>query len=190
MKFTFPHVTMSALALIIAACSQQADNTPVAAAPAASTTPDGMAMGAGMAGMAGNEAALTDLIFTNAPLMNPNTAEMMALASLPGLSQADAQALVDARPFATPSEMNAVLSSRKSEAELRAIYSAVFVKVGLNSGENEDFRLVPSSLSARKLAHEFEEYRPYKTMDDFTREMAKYVSAEEVSFLTRYVTLD
>ena len=45
-------------------------------------------------------------------------------------------------------------------------------------------------MSPGKLAHEFEEYRPYESMDQFSREMSKYVSDGEVAYLTRFVTLD
>jgi len=38
--------------------------------------------------------------------------------------------------------------------------------------------------------HEFEEYRPYKSMEQFQREIGKYVDKEELARLTRYVRLD
>lgn len=188
-------IGLSAIALIAAGCSKQADDVAASNAPAtapveANSDSGGMASMAGMASVPAMDGATAVMSFTKAPLMDPNTAEMMALASLPQLSEAEAQKLVDARPFETPSDMHAVLSDSKSEAELKALYSVLFVKVGLNSGADADYRLIPSTLSARKLAHEFEEYRPYSTMDDFKREMAKYVSAAEVEFLSRYVTLD
>ena len=41
-----------------------------------------------------------------------------------------------------------------------------------------------------KLAHEFEEYRPYRAMAQFRREIGKYVSDEEVARLERYITLE
>jgi len=40
------------------------------------------------------------------------------------------------------------------------------------------------------LAHGFEEYRPYKSMADFSREMKKYLNKKEVAFLERFVTID
>ena len=41
-----------------------------------------------------------------------------------------------------------------------------------------------------KMVHEFEEYRPYRSMDQFRREIGKYVDADEVARLESYVTLD
>jgi hypothetical protein len=40
------------------------------------------------------------------------------------------------------------------------------------------------------MLHEFKEYRPYKSMEQFRKEIGKYVSAREVARLERYVTLN
>ncbi len=37
------------------------------------------------------------------------------------------------------------------------------------------------------MLHEFEEYRPYEAMSKFRREIGKYVDANEVERLARYV---
>ena len=129
--------------------------------------------------------------FISATLIDPNTASLEELSVISGLSADKAQAIIDNRPFATPTEMHiAIGGDDMSPEELFTIYSAVFVKVNLNSGANQDFQLVPTTLSARKLAHEFEEYRPYQTMNDFSREMKKYVSPKEVVFLQRFVEIE
>ncbi len=152
----------------------------------------GMGAGGGM-GAANNDAAMGAAAvagFITAPLIDPNTASQAALSAIPALGESGAAKIIAARPFTTPSELHAAISEGMSEADLKSVYSATFIKVGLNSGAEDDYKLVPSTLDPRKLAHEFDEYRPYKSMTDFTREMAKYVSDEEVAFLTRYVTLD
>ena len=40
-----------------------------------------------------------------------------------------------------------------------------------------------------RMLHEFKEYRPYKSMEQFRREIGKYVSKTEVARFERYVTL-
>jgi hypothetical protein len=40
------------------------------------------------------------------------------------------------------------------------------------------------------MLREFKEYRPYKTMEQFRREIGKYVDEKEVARLERYVTLN
>lgn len=128
--------------------------------------------------------------FITAALIDPNTAQADVIAAIPGIGTELAQRVIAGRPYATPTALHDVLKDAVDESQLKTIYSAMFVKVDLNTGNNADYQLIPTTLSPRKLAHEFEEYRPYDSIDQFRREMSKYVSAEEVAFLTRYVTLN
>jgi hypothetical protein len=41
----------------------------------------------------------------------------------------------------------------------------------------------------KRMLHEFKEYRPYKTIDQFRKEIGKYVDKKEVARLERYVTI-
>ncbi|MDH3441696.1 MAG: hypothetical protein OEM63_13135, partial [Gammaproteobacteria bacterium] len=58
----------------------------------------------------------------------------------------------------------------------------------LNTAYEIDILLIPGV--GGRMAHEFEEYRPYSDMQQFRREMGKYVDEEEVARLEQYVTLD
>ncbi|MFB3078274.1 MAG: hypothetical protein ACE1Y4_09720, partial [Lysobacterales bacterium] len=64
----------------------------------------------------------------------------------------------------------------------------VFVPLKLNSAANADIRLIPGV--GRRMANEFEEYRPYMSMEQFRREIGKYVDAKEVARLEQYVVLE
>jgi len=147
---------------------------------------------------AGDAAAATDTTsaetqsstFPKATIIDPNTATEQELASIPDMSEAAVAAIISGRPFATPTEMDSAIGDALDDAARKSVYARVFVRVGLNSGAEDDFKLIPSTMSAGKLAHEFEEYRPYDSMDQFSREMSKYVSDEEVAYLRRFVTLD
>ena len=130
------------------------------------------------------------LAFGDTPLVDPNTAAESELRNVPGLNDVAISAIISGRPFATPTELHAAIGLDFNESDQSLVYGALFIKVGLNTGAEDDYKLIPSSMSARKLAHEFEEYRPYESIDQFRREMAKYVSDEEVKHLVRYVTLD
>ena len=128
--------------------------------------------------------------FPITPLLNPNTASDAELGAVPELNAELVQSLIDARPFDTPRSLDEFLNGHLNEAQRGVVYQQVFVTVGLNSGDEEDFKLIPSSMSPRKLAHEFEEYRPYTSIEQFQREMSKYVGDNEVQHLSRYVSLD
>jgi len=123
-------------------------------------------------------------------IRDSNKASARQLAAVAGMTDAVNAALVAARPYATQSELHEAIGGMLSEEEQKRVYARIFVKVGLNTGADADYRLIPSTMPAGKLAHEFEEYRPYESMDEFRREMSKYVSEQEVEYLTRFVTLD
>lgn len=166
----------------IAACG---GSEPASEAPEVSTTAP---VAAEPVAEAAPEVAAT-LEWPTTPLLDPNTVEASVLATVPGLDSDVIAAVMAARPFATPSEFDAALGDALDADAKRALYKLVFVKVDLNNGDLADYELIPSSLSPGKLAHEFEEYRPYESMGDFTREMAKYVSEDEVAYLTRFVMI-
>ena len=128
--------------------------------------------------------------FPTADLIDPNTASEEDLAEVAGMTESAAAAIIAGRPFATPTEMDAAIGDALDDDGRKAVYAHVFIKVGLNSGAEDDYKLIPSSLRPGHLAHEFEEYRPYDSMEQFSREMSKYVSADEVVYLERFVTLD
>lgn len=128
--------------------------------------------------------------FPTADLIDPNSATEEELAEVAGMTEAAAAAIIGGRPFATPTEMDAAIGDALDADGRKAVYAHVFIKVGLNTGAEDDYKLIPSSLRPSHLAHEFEEYRPFESMEQFSREMSKYVSDEEVVYLTRFVTLD
>ncbi len=123
-------------------------------------------------------------------LIDPNTADAAALGKIPGLPSAAVDAIMAQRPFSTPTQLNDAIASVVGPDALSGIYNAMFVKVNLNTASNDDLLLIPNSMKAGKLAHEFEEYRPYKDMAQFRREIGKYVDEKELARLERYVTLD
>lgn len=52
-------------------------------------------------------------------------------------------------------------------------------KLNLNTTPTEDFLTIPGV--GDRMAHEFEEYRPYVSIVEFRREMAKYVDEETIT---------
>ena len=60
--------------------------------------------------------------------------------------------------------------------------------VELNTATEEEILALPGI--GKKMAHEFEEYRPYKNIDQFRREIGKYVDDKELARLERLVYLD
>ena len=59
-------------------------------------------------------------------------------------------------------------------------------KVNLNTATREEFMAKVPNLGDR-MAHEFEEYRPYRSIQQFRREMLKYVPQAKIDEYERYV---
>jgi DNA uptake protein ComE-like DNA-binding protein len=119
--------------------------------------------------------------------LNPNTATEAQLRALPQLTPAQVVAVVRGRPYATQLDFHKAVGSSLSAEQQTALYTALFVPLNLNTATREVIMLVPGMTP--RMAHEFEEYRPYTSMDQFNREIGKYVPPAEVARLASYVTL-
>ncbi len=120
----------------------------------------------------------------NTNLLNPNLATAGELSAQPGLDASAAAAIVAARPFASASELAAALAGMSQE-QVSAVFGRLFLPLNLNTASREEIMLIPAMTP--RMAHEFEEYRPYTSLEQFRREMAKYVDANEVARLEQYV---
>jgi DNA uptake protein ComE-like DNA-binding protein len=59
-------------------------------------------------------------------------------------------------------------------------------KLNLNTASANDFLAAIPGMG-NKMVHEFEEYRPYRSIQQFRREIGKYVSPEQVAEYEKYV---
>ncbi len=118
-------------------------------------------------------------------LANPNLIEEAALISLPHVDQALAEAIVAGRPYLNAQALDDVLSAQLDESQRDELYGTLFRRINLNNAPESEILLIPGMNG--KMAHEFEEYRPYTSTDQFRREIGKYVSEEEVARLEQYV---
>jgi DNA uptake protein ComE-like DNA-binding protein len=109
-----------------------------------------------------------------------------ALAALPGMNAAIAKAFVAKRPFPTIVEANAFLLEQKlTQDQANAIYVTAFIPLNLNTATNPEILLVPKI--ARRMTIEFAEYRPWRSFEQFDREISKYVGQPETDRLKQYV---
>jgi DNA uptake protein ComE-like DNA-binding protein len=119
-------------------------------------------------------------------LLDLNSAPERDLAALPHLSPAIVKALLEKRPFATIVDANTFLASQSlTAAQLSDIYRRAFVHVNLNTASAEEILLIPGA--GKRMVHEFDEYRPWKTWAQFDKEISKYVGQAETDRLKQYV---
>ncbi len=123
-----------------------------------------------------------------AAILNVNTASEASLAALPNMNTARAKAIVGKRPFASVMAFDMFLVGQGlNRMQIGELYARAFVPLDLNTATREEILLIPGV--GTRMAREFLEYRPYKAIEQFRREIGKYVSKDEVARLERYVTI-
>ena len=123
---------------------------------------------------------------TSLGLLDANRATQQELMSVPHMSADYVKAIMEKRPFANVTEFAAALTPPLSRAQLNEVYGRVFVHVNLNTATDDEILSIPGAQQKRVL-REFKEYRPYKSLAVFHREMRKYWDEAEVSRLEQYV---
>ncbi len=121
----------------------------------------------------------------NTDVLNPNVADEDQLTGVAHLTGALVDAITDQRPLADTLELNALLSQSLSEAQRAEIYAELFIPINLNTAGGVEILLIPGMNN--RMAHEFDEYRPYTSLVQFRREIGKYVDEDEVARLEQYV---
>ncbi|HKO99870.1 MAG TPA: hypothetical protein VJU86_23040 [Pyrinomonadaceae bacterium] len=67
-----------------------------------------------------------------------------------------------------------------------AAQSAAKAKLNVNNASKDELlRTIPGM--GNKMVHEFEEYRPYRSIQQFRKEIGKYVSPEQVAEYEKYI---
>jgi DNA uptake protein ComE-like DNA-binding protein len=126
------------------------------------------------------------------PLADPNTATEKELTSVPHITPAIAKTIVAKRPFATVVELDTLLKQQKLTPEqITEVHGRMFVRLNLNSASDEEILAIPGI--GKRMLHEFKEYRPYKSIEQFRREIGKYIDKDkregELARLERYVMI-
>lgn len=117
--------------------------------------------------------------------LNPNLASAEELHALDGLTDEMVSALIHGRPFADMTAVQVAIGGDLDEETRTALYAKLFLPLNLNNAPREEILLVPGV--GGRMAHEFEEYRPYKAMAQFQREIGKYVDDKELARLAQFV---
>ena len=118
-------------------------------------------------------------------LVNPNLADKDELQALPNVGDEIAQAIIDGRPYLSAADLDSALAAAMDDEQRAALYTRLFRPIDLSKASEAEILLIPAM--SKKMAHEFEEYRPYKSMEQFRREIGKYVDDDEVARLEQYV---
>jgi DNA uptake protein ComE-like DNA-binding protein len=118
-------------------------------------------------------------------LLNPNLAAEADLAALDALGAAGAAKIVAGRPWLSMAALHAAVGAELDAEQQAALYVQLWLPINLNDVTDAEVLLIPGV--GDRMAHEFEEYRPYAGLAEFRREMGKYVDDDEVARLEQYV---
>ena len=118
---------------------------------------------------------------TTATLLNANLASEASLLEA-RLSQEVVTQIINERPFLAIESFVEVLGA---SADLDAVFAKVFVPLNINETAEDIFKLIPGV--GDRMAHEFEEYKPYVNLNQFRKEIGKYVDEQEVTRLEQYI---
>ena len=118
-------------------------------------------------------------------IVDANFATEKELSALPNMTPALVKDVLAARPFPSITELDALLAKSMQRPQITELYGRLFVHLNLNTATREQILLVPNA--GQRMVREFQEYRPYKSLAVFHREIAKYVDATELARLEQYV---
>ena len=120
-------------------------------------------------------------------MIDPGTAARTDLAGLPGMSDSLAGELIASRPYTNMLAVDKVLAKHLSETQRDSVYTRLWIPIDINKASKEEILLIPGV--GPKMLHEFEEYRPYTSMEQFRREIGKYVDNTELARLETFVAI-
>ena len=86
----------------------------------------------------------------------------------------------------TANVSNAPAAAPSSATNNQPVGNAAQAKLNVNTASKDELlKTIPGM--GNKMVHEFEEYRPYKSILQFRKEIGKYVNAEQVADYEKYI---
>ena len=118
-------------------------------------------------------------------VVDPNIASEQALLALPHLNATLVKGILARRPFLSMTELDASLRPSLNDQQRGELYRRMFVALNLNTASEQEILLIPGL--GKRMLGEFLEYRPYRALAEFRREIGKYVDETELGRLEQYV---
>jgi DNA uptake protein ComE-like DNA-binding protein len=119
--------------------------------------------------------------------VNLNTGTREEILLIPGAGNRMTREFAEYRPWKTWAQFDKEISKYVGQPETDRLKQYVFIPVNLNTASDADILTIPGA--GPRMVREFKEYRPWKTKEQFEKEIGKYVGAKEVARLWRYVTI-
>ena len=119
--------------------------------------------------------------------VNLNAAARDEIVLIPGAGTRMAREFAEYRPWKSWAQFDKEIGKYVDATETARLAQYAFIPVNLNTASDAGILTIPGA--GQRMLREFKEYRPWKTMEQFNREIGKYVDAKEVKRLARYVMI-
>jgi len=119
--------------------------------------------------------------------VNLNTGTREEILLIPGAGQKMTIEFAEYRPWKTFAQFDKEIGKYVGQAGAEKLKQYVFIPVNLNTATDEDILSIPGA--GARMVREFKEYRPWKTKEQFDKEIGKYVGPKETARLWRFVTI-
>jgi DNA uptake protein ComE-like DNA-binding protein len=119
--------------------------------------------------------------------INLNTATREEILLVPGAGNRMAREFNEYRPWKTFAQFDREIGKYVDAKEVARLAQYCFIPLNLNTATDEEILSIPGA--GQRMVREFKEYRPWKTVEQFRKEIGKYVDAKEVARLERYVAI-
>jgi DNA uptake protein ComE-like DNA-binding protein len=116
-----------------------------------------------------------------------NDATDQEILLIPGIGDRMLREFKEYRPYVALAQFEREMGKYVDQSEVARMAQYVYVRIDLNTASDEAILSIPGI--GNRMLREFKEYRPYTAMAQFEREMGKYVDANEVRRMARYVEI-
>jgi DNA uptake protein ComE-like DNA-binding protein len=120
--------------------------------------------------------------------INLNTATPDEILLVPGAGKRMVREFDEYRPWKTYAQFDREIGKYVGADGAARLAQYTFIPVRLNSATDADILSIPGA--GPRMVREFKEYRPWKTREQFMKEIGKYVGEKETERLWRYVVID
>jgi DNA uptake protein ComE-like DNA-binding protein len=119
--------------------------------------------------------------------VNLNTATREEILLIPGAGNRMTREFPEYRPWKTFAQFDKEISKYVGQEATDKLKQFVFIPVNLNTATDADILSIPGA--GNRMVREFKEYRPWKTKQQFDKEISKYVGQKETDRLWRFVVI-
>jgi DNA uptake protein ComE-like DNA-binding protein len=120
--------------------------------------------------------------------INLNTATPEEILLVPGAGKRMVREFAEYRPWKTYAQFDKEIGKYVGADKTAQLAQYTFIPIRLNTASDADILTIPNA--GPRMVREFKEYRPWKTKEQFIKEIGKYVGGKEAERMWRYVIID